>query len=635
MARIPLVSEFKPQGIDKAIREFKKLETTGQKIGFGLKKAFLPATAAVAGLAAAAVPAISKASDLNENISKTEVIFGDAADAVKAFAETAATSIGQSQTAALDAAGTFGTFGKAAGLAGADLASFTTDFITLASDLASFNNTSPEEAVMAIGGALRGESEPLRRYGVLLNDATLKAEALSLGIYDGTGALNDQQKILAAQSAIMKQTSDAQGDFARTSEGLANSQRTLTAQFDDFQAKLGTALLPVVEAIMPMLIGMTDWAANNTDVILGIGAAVGVLAGSILVANGAMAAWNAITVITAALNAILGTSFTALWVATGVGIVIALIGVIVTLQLKFNILGKAVEGLKIAFDVLWQGVKWVLNKVIDGINLLIRAWNKLPLVPDIEEITYQFGEAAEASRDASDMMVKDRESAKKKVIEETLALDDLKLSLRDVGKAAQRVATVDTPSLTQGFDGLKGAISQVDLELRSLMGELEREEAVAKFQEKIDDLTESLGTDEFEGALRDAKLGVFELADDVGGLSAALQKELIFAIDTGDAEYLDLLIRSIAENWSAFSGVRFTSFDQAQFETLDPFREAIGGMSPELSAALSGRAANRGGNTNITVNMPAGSNGDDVVRALQRTVRKGGALPLAVNGARR
>jgi len=146
----------------------------------------------------------------------------------------------------MDAASTFATFGKSAGLAGNDLVKFSTDLTTLSADLASFYNTSPEQAINAIGAALRGESEPIRAYGVLLNDATLKQEALNMGIYDGTGALSAQQKVLAAQAVILKQTGDAQGDFARTSGGLANQQRILTAQIENTKAMLGEALLPTV-----------------------------------------------------------------------------------------------------------------------------------------------------------------------------------------------------------------------------------------------------------------------------------------------------------------------------------------------------------------------------------------------------
>lgn len=115
--------------------------------------------------------AVGAASDMGETISKTNVLFGEGADAVIAFAETASTEFGQSQQQALDAATTFATFGGVAGLAGDDLSKFSTDFVGLASDLASFNNTSPQQAIDAIGAALRGEAEPMRQFGVLLDDA--------------------------------------------------------------------------------------------------------------------------------------------------------------------------------------------------------------------------------------------------------------------------------------------------------------------------------------------------------------------------------------------------------------------------------------------------------------------------------
>ena len=245
--RIPIISEFNPKGVAAAKAEFASLQTTGSKAMFLFQKAVLPAAAAIGTFTSVIAPAIRAASDFQEATSKVNVVFGRASKSVKDFANDAARNLGQSKQSVLDAAGTFGTFGKAAGLAGEDLAGFTTDFVTLSTDLASFNNTSPEEAVLAIGAALRGESEPLRRYGVLLNDAVLKQEAMTLGIYDGKGALTAQQKVLAAQAAIYKQTNDAQGDFMRTSDGLANSQRTLKAVFDDAKVALGQAFLKQAE----------------------------------------------------------------------------------------------------------------------------------------------------------------------------------------------------------------------------------------------------------------------------------------------------------------------------------------------------------------------------------------------------
>lgn len=240
------ISDFN-KNLDKGAKDVDgfgdKMAAVGKKVGVALA-----AAAAAAGAMAIkiGIDGVKAASNLAETQSKVNVIFGESSAAITKFASTAATQLGQTRQQAMDAASTFATFGKSAGLAGNDLVKFSTDLTTLSADLASFYNTSPEQAINAIGAALRGESEPIRAYGVLLNDATLKQEALNMGIYNGTGALSAQQKVLAAQAVILKQTGDAQGDFARTSDGLANQQRILTAQIENTKAMLGEALLPTV-----------------------------------------------------------------------------------------------------------------------------------------------------------------------------------------------------------------------------------------------------------------------------------------------------------------------------------------------------------------------------------------------------
>jgi hypothetical protein len=258
----------------------KATSTFSEKVGKALKIG--AAAFAAAGVAASAFAvkigkeAINAASDFNEELQKSQVILGDGADAVAKFASTAAVKLGQSRTEALRAAGNFAIFGKSAGLSGQELAKFSTDFTTLASDLASFNNTSPEDAVQALGAALRGESEPIRRYGVLLNEATLKNRALALGIIETTKeALTPQQKVLAAQAEIFAQTSDAQGDFARTSDGLANQQRILAASVEDLKISLGESLLPTAlkvatffrEQFVPVLKGVVDSITGKPDAL--------------------------------------------------------------------------------------------------------------------------------------------------------------------------------------------------------------------------------------------------------------------------------------------------------------------------------------------------------------------------------
>jgi hypothetical protein len=255
------------RGIGRDIaREFggveRSAETYGKRSGDrfvgGLKGKFAKIGGLLAGAFAVSAgvdffkDAVGGASDLNEAATKTQAIFGDAGKAaVDAFANKGAKALGQTRLQVLDAAASFGTFGKAAGLTGKPLAKFSTGFASLATDMASFFNTDPADATEAIAAGLRGEAEPLRKYGVLLDDASMRQEALKLGLIKTTKqALTPQQKVLAAQALIYKQTKDAQGDFGRTSGGLANQQRILSATFTDFKTNLGKKLLPVVTNVV-------------------------------------------------------------------------------------------------------------------------------------------------------------------------------------------------------------------------------------------------------------------------------------------------------------------------------------------------------------------------------------------------
>lgn len=199
-----------------------------------------------------ALDSIDIASNLSETRSAIDTLFGDASSGIQDFASTAVEQLGQTQQEALSAAQTFGIFGKAAGLGGEDLTEFSTSLVGLSADLASFFNTDSQTAIDAIGAGLRGESEPLRQFGVLLDDATLKQKALELGIYNGSGALSQQQRVLAAQAAIFDQTAIAQGDVERTSGGLAFQQKKLQAALEDTQAKLGEKLLPAFTSFVTL-----------------------------------------------------------------------------------------------------------------------------------------------------------------------------------------------------------------------------------------------------------------------------------------------------------------------------------------------------------------------------------------------
>lgn len=318
-----------------------KISGTGEKMTAGLT---LPI---VAGFGVA----INSASDLGETFNKTQAVFGDASDEIVSFAENADQSIGQSQQSALDAAGTFGIFGKASGLAGSDLSDFALELTTLSSDFASFYNTSPEEAITAIGAALRGESEPIRKYGVLLDEMTLKNEALKLGlITSDKDALTPQMKTLAAYSAIMAQSSVAQGDFTKTSDGLANSGRIASAQMSNFSAQIGTFLLPLALQLVQAGSGLLTWLTNMDPgmqkvilVVLGLVAGIGPL---LMIVGHLITAIGAIMPVAAAIGTFLGGPFLA-----PIALVVA-----------------AIVGLALAWSNNWGGIQEKAKAVLDWLK---------------------------------------------------------------------------------------------------------------------------------------------------------------------------------------------------------------------------------------------------------------------------
>lgn len=201
---------------------------------------------------------VSAASHLNETISRTGVLFGKNAGEIDKFAKGAADSIGQSRQQALDASNTFAIYGNAAKLSAKELVPFSTKLTSLASDMASAKDTSPAEAIEAIGSAMRGEMDPIEKYGVLLNESNLKATALKMGLIKTTKqALTPQQRVLAVNASLFEQLgakgSKTLGDFANTSDQLANQQRKLQSKFENVKEEIGTGLLPVATRFVAAL----------------------------------------------------------------------------------------------------------------------------------------------------------------------------------------------------------------------------------------------------------------------------------------------------------------------------------------------------------------------------------------------
>jgi hypothetical protein len=246
--RVVLKSIWNNKGIREGVGALKDLGKEVTVVAAAIGGAMAASTVAVAAFTSKAVNAASAFSAEFEGVNQ---VFREGAAEVQAFADTAAKTAGISSTEALRAAKGFGVFASAAGLGGKEASSFAIDLVKAAGDMASFNDVPVEEALAAIKSGLQGQGEPLAKFGILMNDATLKEEALRQGIISTTkDALTPQQKVLAANALVLGQLGVQQGDFVNYQDTFGNKVKTITATFDDLQTKIGMDVLPAAEGLL-------------------------------------------------------------------------------------------------------------------------------------------------------------------------------------------------------------------------------------------------------------------------------------------------------------------------------------------------------------------------------------------------
>jgi len=254
---VPITTTFDPKGLDKAIAAvkaaeggFNKLNTTASIFSASLvntgRSLTRNVTVPLLGLGVVVNKTINDASNLQEAQAKVTAVFGEQANQIFKWGRTTSTALGVSSRAALEAAGTYGNLFQAFGIGRIESAKMSTRLVELAADMASFNNVPIEDALTALRSGLSGETEPLKRFGVALNDVRLRQEALNLGIYNGQGVLSVAQKSQAAYALILRDTALQQGDVARTADGLANQKKFLAAQVEDLSGTFGAVLMPVM-----------------------------------------------------------------------------------------------------------------------------------------------------------------------------------------------------------------------------------------------------------------------------------------------------------------------------------------------------------------------------------------------------
>lgn len=345
---IPIISEFQDGGVQKAIREFQKLETAGEKAQFAIKKAAVPAGLALGGLAVAAGSAFKAFAEDQvgaEQLAQTlKNVTLDATDQTVASMEEFITKTSMAAAVADDELRP----AMENLLRGTGEVTEAQRLMNLALDISAGTGKDLNTVTMALSKAYTG------------NVAGLKKLDPALGALIKNGATTDQ--VFTALGNTFS------GQAATKANSASGQMERLSITFGELQESIGAAVAPLLEKLLPAFQSFAEWIMNNTDLVIGIGIAIGGIALAIWGANAAIAAWNAITKITAALNAVLGTSFSTLWVATGVGIILAIIAAVVLLNQKFHFLDDVINVLKKAFEVWWSVVSAVLGWIWDKIT---------------------------------------------------------------------------------------------------------------------------------------------------------------------------------------------------------------------------------------------------------------------------
>jgi len=384
---IPVAKGFQ-QGIAKELGGVGGIGAdAGKSAGTGFKgkfagaiKGFAAPIAAGLGIAAVASfvkSSVGAASDLEESLNAVSVAYGEATTSVVALGEDAATRLGVTQSDFNAAAVRFSAFaGRVVG-EGGNVSGFVDDVTTRAADFASVFNIEVSEALQVFQSGLSGEAEPLKRFGINLLDSEVSAYALRAGLIGVGEQMTEDIKTQARYGLLMESTANTAGDFANTSDGLANSQRILSANVTQLQADLGSVLLPVLadvtSGMLPLLDvvrGFFGFIQENIPTIATFAGIIGVLT----------IAFNAQRIATAAYAAV-QTVLNFVLAANPIGIIIvavaALAAGIVFLATKTQFFQTVWAALGVAWEAVTRTMGIVFKSFIDAV---VEVWTGIKTV---------------------------------------------------------------------------------------------------------------------------------------------------------------------------------------------------------------------------------------------------------------
>lgn len=270
---------------DQMIATLNKSETRVSGFDSKLRAMRGPLLALGGALTGLGLVSVKTASDLEQSIGAVESVFGQSADQVLAFGETASKSLAVSQRAFNEAVTPLGAMLTNAGLSADQAASSVIDLAKVGGDLAATYGGSVRDAMDALAAAFRGEADPAERFGLSLKISNVNARALALGLADTTSEITAQGRAQALMSLIAEQTSSVQGQLGRESGTVAVQMQKAQASMEDISAELGKNLIPYVEKLLGWLNDLFDWFSDLPEPVKEFTVILGaVAAGFVLVA---------------------------------------------------------------------------------------------------------------------------------------------------------------------------------------------------------------------------------------------------------------------------------------------------------------------------------------------------------------
>lgn len=302
---------------------------------------------------------LEAASNLQEVANVVDVTFGASADKINNWAKQNAASFGLSETAAKRYTGTYGTMAKQFNMTSEQAAAMSIELTKLTGDIASFYNMDDKAAATKLKAIFTGETEGLKELGVVMTQTQLDAYAMTKGWEKTTKDMTEQEKVVLRYQYTMEKLGHAQGDFMRTSDGYANSVRTLKLNIEDLKVEIGNELIPVaaqgigaigsvIQAVGPYIVGVAQYvrlyaqawsqASSTIKSVVVISAA----------AIGVFVIWPKVVAIATAAQKLLTMQI----VSTGMAIryTLGVLGVFLGLLALFNIAKKASD-MKVAEDI--------------------------------------------------------------------------------------------------------------------------------------------------------------------------------------------------------------------------------------------------------------------------------------------